>query len=155
MCLPPIEQFGLARALYVGMTLRITVHERESSIEITLEGRLAGPWVTELSKAWRETAPRLESKTLFLNLRDLTSLSEDGKQVLREIVAQTNPEILTSDPMTKHLAQEISDASRLGTGAVPVNLRDLIYGNEDGKQVLKKIAKVLTSDPATTGSHKK
>ncbi len=91
------------------MALRITVHERESSIEVTLEGRLAGPWVAELSKAWRETAPRLESKTLILNLRDLTTLNEEGKQVLREIVVQTSAEILTSDPLMKYLAQEISN----------------------------------------------
>ena len=89
------------------MALRITVHERESSIEVILEGRLAGPWVAELSKAWRETAPRLESKILPLNLRDLTYSNEDGKQVLREIVAQTSAEILTSSPLTKYLAQEI------------------------------------------------
>ena len=91
------------------MTLKITVHERESSIEVTLEGRLAGPWVAELSRAWRETAPRLESKTLTLNLRDLTYSNEDGKQVLREIVAPTRAEILTRDPLMKHFAQEISN----------------------------------------------
>jgi hypothetical protein len=91
------------------VALRITVHERESLIEVTLEGRLAGPWVAELSKAWRETAPRLENKKLSLNLRDLTYSDEDGKQVLREIVAQTSAEILTSNPLTIHLAQEISN----------------------------------------------
>ena len=89
------------------MDLRITVHERESSIEVTLEGRLAGPWVAELSKAWRETAPRLGSRKLSLNIRDLTYSNKDGKQVLREIVAQTNGEILTSNPFTKYLAEEI------------------------------------------------
>jgi hypothetical protein len=91
------------------MTLRITVHERESSIEVTLEGRLAGPWVAELSRAWRETAPRLENKQLSLNLRDLTYSNEDGKQVLREIVAQTSAEILTKDPLMKYFAQEITN----------------------------------------------
>jgi hypothetical protein len=92
------------------MALRITVHERESSIEVTLEGRLAGPWVAELSKAWRETAPRLVSKRLIINLHNLTYSNEDGKQVLREIVAQTSAEILTSDPLMKHFAQEISNS---------------------------------------------
>ena len=90
------------------MALRITVHERESSIEVTLEGRLAGPWVAELSKAWRETAPRLGSKRLTINLHNLTYSNEEGKQVLREIVAQTSADILTSDPLMHHFAQEIS-----------------------------------------------
>ena len=136
------------------MALRITVHERESSIEVTLEGRLAGPWVAELSRAWRETAPRLESKTLSLNLRDLTSLSEEGKQALREIVVQASPEILASDPATKYLAQEISDPPHPGTRSILVNLRDLIYANEDGKQVLSEIVEqtrteILARSPLT------
>ena len=91
------------------MALRITVQERENSIEVTLEGRLAGPWVVELSGAWRETAPRLGSRQLSLNLRDLTYSNEQGKQVLREIVAQTSAEILAGNPFTKYLAQEISN----------------------------------------------
>ena len=77
-------------------------------MKLTLEGRLAGPWVAELDKAWRETAPRLGTKTLLLNLHDLTFSDEEGKQVLREIVAQTNADILSSTPLTKYLAQEIS-----------------------------------------------
>jgi hypothetical protein len=90
------------------MSLRITVHEQESLIKLTLEGRLAGPWVAELCKAWRETAPRLGSKRLVLNLRDLTFSDEEGKRVLREIVTQTSAEISSSTPLTKHLAQELS-----------------------------------------------
>jgi hypothetical protein len=90
------------------MALRITIHERDSSVEIILEGRLAGPWVDELSKAWRETAPRLGTKKVSLNVRDLTYSDTEGKEVLKEIVAQTSAEILTSTPSTKYLAQEIS-----------------------------------------------
>jgi anti-anti-sigma regulatory factor len=90
------------------MDLRITVQQQESLIEVTLEGRLVGPWVTELRKVWRETASRLGSKRLILNLRDLTFSDEEGKQVLREIATQTGAEISSSTPFTKYLAQEIS-----------------------------------------------
>lgn len=90
------------------MALRVTVHEQESLIKLTLEGRLAGPWVAELCKAWRETAPRLGTKKLLLNLNDLTFSNEEGKQVLREIVMQSGAEISSSTPLTKYLAQEIS-----------------------------------------------
>ena len=97
------------------MSLRITVHERESSIDVTLEGRLAGPWVAELSKAWRETTPRLGSKAVSLNLCDLTYWNEDGKRVLKEIVAQTNAVIVASNPLTKYLAVEIGNRETGGT----------------------------------------
>jgi hypothetical protein len=39
----------------------------------------------------------------------LTYSNDEGKQALRQIVAQTNAEVLASNPLTKHLAQEISD----------------------------------------------
>lgn len=90
------------------MALRITVREQESVTEITLEGRLAGPWVTELSRAWSELALRLGARKVSIDLRDVTYCDEAGKQVLREIVAQTNAELVTSSPLTKYLAQEIS-----------------------------------------------
>ena len=93
---------------YVSMSLRITVHEQENLVEVTLEGRLVGPWVAELCKAWREIAPRLGCKKLTLDLRDLTFSDEEGKQLLREIVAQTGAEISSSTLYTKYLAQEIS-----------------------------------------------
>ncbi len=65
--------------------------------------------MAELSKAWEETAPRLGNRTISLNLRDLTHSNEDGKKVLREIVAYARAEILASNPLTKYLAQEISN----------------------------------------------
>jgi hypothetical protein len=89
------------------MAQRITVHERESSIEVTLEGRLADPSMAELSNTWRETAPRPGRKTLAMNPHKLTYSNEGRKQLLRKIVAQTSAAILTSDPLMTHFAQEI------------------------------------------------
>jgi hypothetical protein len=44
------------------MALRNTVYEQESLIKLTLDGRLADPWVVELCKEWGETALHLGSK---------------------------------------------------------------------------------------------
>jgi len=54
---------------------------------------------------------------ICLNLRDLTYWNEDGKQVLREVIAQTSAEIITSDPVTKYLALEISNDKSNSTHA--------------------------------------
>lgn len=90
------------------MALRITIHENETAIEVILEGRLAGPWVAELSRAWRETAPRLGGRKLSIDLRAVTYSDLDGTQALRGIFAQTNAELIASTPLTKYLAYEIS-----------------------------------------------
>src|ERR1035438_626938 len=52
--------------------LRITIQETDIEIEITLEGRIAGPWVEELRRIWIETCPRLGARKLSLDLRNVT-----------------------------------------------------------------------------------
>ena len=50
----------------------------------------------ELSQAHAaETAKRLGSKTLSIDLRNVTFADAGGKQALREIYAQSNAELIT------------------------------------------------------------
>jgi anti-anti-sigma regulatory factor len=97
--------------------LRITTQENEKAIEITLEGRIAGPWVAEISRAWMETAPRLASRKLSLDLRNVTYADALGKQALRQIHAQSGADLIVSTPWTQYLAEEIRNnklTSQLG-----------------------------------------
>ena len=87
--------------------LRISIHEDDRSIGLTLEGRLAGPWVAELNRAWLETAGRLDGKTLLLDLRELTYWDANGKRALKEIFTRTGAELITSSFWSEHLAKEI------------------------------------------------
>ncbi len=87
--------------------LRISIQEDEQTIGFTLAGRLAGPWVAELDRAWRETAGRLDGKKLSLDLRDLTYSDSEGKRSLRQIFASTGAELVTSSIWSQHLANEI------------------------------------------------
>jgi anti-anti-sigma regulatory factor len=94
--------------------LRITTQEDEQAIAITLEGRIAGPWVDEISRAWLETAPRLNSRKLSLDLRNVTYADALGKQALRHIHAQSGAELIVSTPWTQYLADEIRTNSLSG-----------------------------------------
>jgi hypothetical protein len=87
--------------------LRITTQEDEQAVEITLEGRVVGPWVAEISRAWVETAPRLAARKLSLDLRNVTYADALGKQALRDIHAQSGAELVVSTPWTQYLAEEI------------------------------------------------
>jgi anti-anti-sigma regulatory factor len=87
--------------------LRISIHEDDRSIGFKLMGRLAGPWVAELNRAWLETAARLEGRTLKLDLRDLTYSDSDGKRALKDIFTRTGAELITSSFWSEHLANEI------------------------------------------------
>ncbi len=91
------------------LTLRISIQENDKSIGFTLVGRLAGPWVAELERAWNDVAPRLDEKKLSLDVRDLTYSDAGGKRVLRDMFVKNSAEFVTSNDWSHHLAQEIKD----------------------------------------------
>jgi hypothetical protein len=88
-------------------TLRVTVHENDKTIEITLEGRVTGPWVAELGRVWVETAPQLGERPLSIDLRNVIYADAAGTQLLREIYSQTHARLIASSPWAQYLAQEI------------------------------------------------
>jgi anti-anti-sigma regulatory factor len=88
--------------------LRITIHETCDAMAITLEGRIAGPWVAELGRAWAEAAPRLSSRKLFLDLRNVTYVDMNGEQALKNIYAQTAATFVATSPSLLFLAGEIA-----------------------------------------------
>jgi anti-anti-sigma regulatory factor len=88
--------------------LRITIQDTAEAIEMRLEGRVAGPWASELDRVWVESAPRLQSKKLIIDLHNVTYADAKGKQVLRDIYAQTQAELVASTPWTQFLVEEVT-----------------------------------------------
>lgn len=89
-------------------TLRITIQDKAEALEMTLEGRVAGPWASELDRVWLEAAPRLQSKKLVIDLHNVTYADATGKQVLRSIYDQTHAELVATTPWTQFLAEEVT-----------------------------------------------
>ena len=73
-----------------------------------LEGRVAGPWANELDRVWTETASQAASKRLVIDLHNVTYADANGKQVLRDIYAQTHAELVATTPWTQFLAEEVT-----------------------------------------------
>jgi anti-anti-sigma regulatory factor len=86
---------------------RLTCHEGEDEIGITLEGRVAGTAVAELNRAWQELAPRRNAKHLWIDLRRVTHSDAAGKQMLGTIYAETRAQLLTRTLWSEYLALEI------------------------------------------------
>ena len=88
--------------------MRITIQDTADAVEMKLEGRVAGPWANELDRVWTETAPRAASKRLVIDLHNVTYADANGKQVLRDIYAQTHAELVATTPWTQFLAEEVT-----------------------------------------------
>jgi anti-anti-sigma regulatory factor len=73
-----------------------------------LEGRVAGPWASELDRVWGEAAPRLASKKLIIDLHNVTYADATGKRVLRTIYSQTQATFITNTPWAQFLAEEVT-----------------------------------------------
>jgi anti-anti-sigma regulatory factor len=89
------------------ITLRISITENENAVGLTLEGRLAGPYVAELDRAWQEACVILRGRSVKLDLRNVTYSDAGGKRALRQIFKQTQADIVTSSPWSEYLAAEI------------------------------------------------
>lgn len=107
-------RFGPRRALSLAwrrtsqLVLRITFEENSNAVVIKLEGRIAGPWATELGRLWDEKAAAIANKELSLDLRNTTFADAGGIKVLRAIYSQSEASILTGTPWTEYLAEEVS-----------------------------------------------
>lgn len=97
-------------AISIGM-LRITIHEPEleATLHIVLEGRVAGPWATELNRVWAETFPRLGSHKLVLDLRGVTYADAAGRNVLADICAQGKAGLIAGTLQTQDLVRELTE----------------------------------------------
>ena len=88
-------------------TLRITFQNSAETVEMKLEGRVAGPWAGELNRVWVEAAPQLAQKKLIVDLHNVTYADAAGKQALRAIYDQTHAEFIANTPWTQFLADEV------------------------------------------------
>ena len=79
---------------------------------------MAGPWASELDRVWVDTAPRLASKKLIIDLHNVTYADAAGKDVLKAIYAQTHATFITNTPWAKFLAEEVTaiEAAPAGKG---------------------------------------
>jgi anti-anti-sigma factor len=89
-------------------TLRITFQDTAETVEMRLEGRVAGPWASELDRVWGETAPRLASRKLIIDLHNVTYADSTGKRVLSSIYSQTRATFITNTPWAQFLAEEVT-----------------------------------------------
>ncbi len=68
--------------------LRITTEKKREKIFLSVEGRLAGPWVAALEQCWRELHAASPQEKFHLNLCGVSFIDAAGKVLLKEIHRQ-------------------------------------------------------------------
>jgi anti-anti-sigma regulatory factor len=66
--------------------LRISIVERRNQRRLVIEGKLATPWAHELKPAYEEASADLNGRELVVDVKSLVAISEDGENVLLELM---------------------------------------------------------------------
>jgi ABC-type transporter Mla MlaB component len=85
--------------------LRVTTHSTSDSLTFQLEGRLVGPWVTELGDCWRKTAQG-GKLAVRIDLRAVTYVDAAGQELLADLHRQ-GADLVASGCQMKALVGEI------------------------------------------------
>ena len=90
--------------------LKITPHQTPDSMQLVLEGRLAGPWVKELERAWggiKDTA----GSPLVVDLTGVTFIDQEGKALLGNMW-QEGAELLADGCCSRSIVADITSTGR-------------------------------------------
>jgi len=86
--------------------LKITVQNGSQPTTIKLEGKLSGPWVSELARAWDGLASGKPHGTLTVDLSEVTFIDSAGKKLLSSLV-DNGAKLQAAHLMTKYIVERI------------------------------------------------
>src|SRR4029077_12664387 len=67
------------------LMLRITIDQKPGKTGLTIEGKLAGPWVSALEQSWKDLRNSSSGESLSINLCGVSFIDAAGKALLAEI----------------------------------------------------------------------
>jgi anti-anti-sigma regulatory factor len=68
--------------------LKISIAEERKQRRLVVEGRLVAPWSDELKAACEGAGSGLNGRELVIDLKNLTTISEEGEGLLLELMKQ-------------------------------------------------------------------
>jgi hypothetical protein len=66
--------------------MRVSMNDEPTVATLKVEGRVVGPWATELGRTWQDLWSSTKQKRLQLDIRGVTYADQKGSRILREIV---------------------------------------------------------------------
>jgi anti-anti-sigma regulatory factor len=86
--------------------LKITVQNGSRPTTIKLEGKLSGPWVSELERAWDRLNAGKPDRTVTVDLSDVTFIDSAGKNLLSSLV-DSGVQLRAAHLMTNYIVERI------------------------------------------------
>ena len=91
--------------------LRIYIHDQVPVTSFVLEGKLVGPWVQELEKQWELAVAANSSRTMLVDLADVSFIDAGGRALLARM-RQKGVRLLSAGILINAIVAEIDTQQR-------------------------------------------
>jgi hypothetical protein len=99
--------------------LKITIVETATDRRWIVQGRLVGPWVSELRTTWKKAHRSQDRRACIIDLNDVTFIDKGGERLLRAI-CKKGARLIANGIYTKHLLEKVRTAGKAGLVALIV-----------------------------------
>jgi hypothetical protein len=86
--------------------LKISIIDDHTQRRLIVEGKLVGPWVAELRGACENANTEVLDRKLVIDMRHVTAISQEGENVLFELIQQ-GVKFHCRGVFTKHVLKQI------------------------------------------------
>ena len=87
--------------------LKISTIESHAQRRLIVEGQLVGPWAAELKSTCEKARSDLRVRELVLDIKHLTAISQEGENVLLELL-NDGIKFRCQGVFTKHVLKQLS-----------------------------------------------
>jgi hypothetical protein len=98
---------GIRGAIAITPMLKITILDSASELRFRLEGKLAGPWVSELRQCWETASSTTAGRSTVADLREVDFVDPAGKQLLMDM-HRAGVRLQAVTPLIRTLVDEIN-----------------------------------------------
>jgi hypothetical protein len=95
--------------------LKISIIEGQTERRLIVEGKLVGPWAAELRGTCEKANADLFGRKLFIDMRHLTAISQEGENVLLELI-QKGVKFRCDGVFTKHVLKQVARRANCNSG---------------------------------------
>jgi hypothetical protein len=93
--------------------LKITINETTTEMRWVLQGRLFGPWVSELRAIWRMAHRNRRGRACIVDLNDVTFLDKGGERLLRTM-SKEGAQFIATGIYIKHVLDQLKPNGKRG-----------------------------------------
>jgi anti-anti-sigma regulatory factor len=89
--------------------LKITMTETPAERRWVVQGRLVGPWVSELRTTWKRTHASQDNRPCIIDLNDVTFIDKSGERLLRAL-AKKGAQLIATGVYIQHVLEEVKNS---------------------------------------------